>query len=283
MLNNDLNILYSGGSGGFYIFHWILLYKKHYAAFSQRQENELSSAALADLRIKFISQLTAEQKKQLTLSRNSYQNIKDPQWPDYDYYLNHYDQFDCSIQEELEESHNLWASPITVDGWIDYQYKYILYHQWHNLTKWKSHEFFPDNVETLNTTCSQRKHKIYFFSNEIERWKTYPGKRIVIYTDIASHLRLSLYKKAQWFVSPPYNTKQVIKNVLKNHGTRFHNDSVYDNLFPAFEYADHIVKLQDLIADPATALDIPPTNDHLIFRDHWKSLHPDQLLKKCKI
>jgi len=118
-LNDDLAIFYSGGSGGHYLLHWILLYKKHYTNFST-----------TELKDKFISQLTIEQKSQLRLSMDSYQNIKDSKWPNYEYYLNNFDQFQTSIKLELQQHHSTWGEPTNLPHWFDYQFDHILQNQW---------------------------------------------------------------------------------------------------------------------------------------------------------
>jgi hypothetical protein len=273
MLDDDLNIFYSGGSGGFYFLHWILLYKKHYASFSSTNE----------LKDKFISQLTNEHKSQLRLSRESYQNIKDPLWPQYKNYYNNFDQFSLPIKQELQKYHDQWAEPTAVDGWFDYQLDSILHNQWNLLDSWKATEHWPNNQNTLLAPRMHRKYKIYFFCNDVDQWKTYPGKRIVLYTDIFSQLRLSTFKRANWFTHPQINTEQQIKEILKNNITKINNEYIHTDLVSAFDSANQIIKLQDLIADPNAVLGIAPTDNHVKFQNHWKSLHPTQLLEKCKL
>jgi hypothetical protein len=273
MLDNDLNIFYSGGSGGFYLLHWILLYKKHYANFSSDNE----------LKVKFISQLTNEHRSQLRLSRDSYQNIKDPKWPHYKYYFNNFDSLSPPMKLELQQHHSNWADPTNLDGWLDYQLDCIIQHQWNNSAGWKSTEQWPENSVTLSTGCPQRKYKIYFFCNDVDQWKNYPGKRIVLYTDIFSQLRLGAFKHANWFRNTTLNTKQIIKEILKNNITKINNEYIHADLVSAFNSADLVIKLQDLITDPTGTLGIAPTDDHIKFRNHWKSLHPTQLLEKCKL
>ncbi len=272
-LNDDLAIFYSGGSGGHYLLHWILLYKKHYTNFST-----------TELKDKFISQLTIEQKSQLRLSMDSYQNIKDSKWPNYEYYLNNFDQFQTSIKLELHHHHSTWGERTNLPHWFDYQFDHILQNQWNTSNHWKSTEHWPDNPTTLSTLCPGRKYKIYFFCNDVDQWKKYPGKKVVLYTDIFSQIRMSLFKRANWFLkSSQTNTKQIIRNILKNNSTNVNNEYIYNKVVPAIEFADQVIKLQDLINNPTDVIDGLMTDTHINFRNHWKSLHPTQLLEKCKL
>ena len=149
----------------------------------------------------------------------------------------------------------------------------------------KATEHWPNNQNTLLTPRMHQKYKIYFFCNDIDQWKMYPGKRIVLYTDVLSQLRLALFKRANWFFRSTLqiNDRQIIRKILKNNITKINNEYIHTDLVPAFDSADQIIKIQDLIADPTSVLGIAPTDDHVKFQNHWKSLHPAQLIEKCKL
>jgi hypothetical protein len=71
--------------------------------------------------------------------------------------------------------------------------------QWQikNIEKWKSHETWPDNDATLEADLP---NKVFYICNDVDKLSLYPGKLIVLYTDIETQWILSKTKHAYWFV-----------------------------------------------------------------------------------
>jgi hypothetical protein len=70
--------------------------------------------------------------------------------------------------------------------------------QWNisSIDAWKSSEVWPHNDKTM---CSDIEHKIYFTCGDVKKFLEWPGKKIVIYTDIDTQMVMSISKKAAWF------------------------------------------------------------------------------------
>jgi len=81
----------------------------------------------------------------------------------------------------------------------DQEFSKIFHHQWNILDQinWKKQEIWPDNNGTLTSNFS---NKIYFLCNpELADVASFPGKRIMVYTDIETQFTLAITKKAHWF------------------------------------------------------------------------------------
>jgi hypothetical protein len=272
MLNQDLNIFYFGGSGGFYFLHYLLLYNKHYVCFntnsSIRQNFLKSSPDLNRLRLRDVD----------------YANCRDPSWPEYEFYYKNFDQLDLSLQQELSELHYQHALNLeNLPGWFDYQLSLVIKHQWQiNQTAWKSTETWPINDSTIANCPVDRDYKLYYTCNDIDQWLTYPGKKIVLYTDIWSHIRLSSYKKAWKFQFDNYLYKSKIRSLIES-SVEFHHDQCYEELYKAIEPSDQQVKLQDFVCNPERITGIMPNAAQLELRSKWLNNHPVDLLKRCQV
>ena len=276
-INNDLNIFYSGGSGGFYLLHYILLFKKHWCNFHHSAEFNLK---LLDV----VSRQYPESKlNKLRLTEQAYNNCAAADWPDYQHYYHNYPQgIADSVVAELKNLHQQWAYNVSaLPGGFDLEFDLIRQHQWNVdvAANWKHNEHFPVNDITAQSNLSDRPHKVFFTCNFIDEWLKYPGKKVVIYTDIQSQLELSKSKKS--FI---YNTfgdeeaeqrsKKMIEFALPyNEHTVF--KPVVEQALPA---ADHVIYLQDLIRNPEQVLNIDITQQHKDFTQQWLGLHSDALL-----
>ena len=153
-----------------------------------------------------------------------------------------------------------------------------------NPNKWKENELFPDNNLTLK--FKSNKNKIFYNVNEYDEWLKLPGKKILIYTDLRSQIRLTWYKKAKWFMSKPHNYKNfyyIAKNILKNNKNLYHN-SVSD----AMQYADITVKFQDLLTPESLKIELKKFNcdisqENIDFLNYYLSLHTPKLLQKIGV
>ena len=272
LLNNDLNIFYFGGSGGFYLLHYLLLFKQHWCVFEYPQTLQ-----------HIVDHGLQAQKDQLRLSSTDYSQCADPAWPCYDEYNRLYPDIAEPAKSELEILHKQWANNVDhIDQGFDTKLKLIFDQQWSisNVSDWKQGEIWPINSNTL-AGLSPRPYKIYFTcaSKETVRWPEYPGKKILIYTDIKSQLRLAGSKKAHWFNSGQQPTitqiKKFIRQSFKANGQRINS-----KLQPYFDTADYTICLQDLIARPELVLGAAVTDQHRQFTQHWKNCHPASLLEK---
>ena len=72
-----------------------------------------------------------------------------------------------------------------------------------NRVSWKSNEIWPDNQLTLTSTTSVS--KIYLFNNMwgFSSWEKYPGKKLALYTDEKSWLRITANKGAALYWNRP--------------------------------------------------------------------------------
>lgn len=127
--------------------------------------------------------------------------------------------------------------------------KDIINFQW-NITKnteWKKSEIWPNNKVT-NTTASDLL-KLYFICNPSEDTYIYPSKKLLLYTDIDSHLELAFYKKALWF----YECKAKSLDIAKFKFALIHWQNHYKNLrgsdWPKFKSFRQIHKLPEKIQE----------------------------------
>lgn len=212
LLNNDLNIFYSGGSGGFYLLHYLLLFRQHWCAL------DLPTAA----------------------------------------------EHSCTDQD------------------FDSKLKSIIDHQWSipTTSKWKQNEVWPDNSVTL-AQAAPRPYKVFLtcMTPYPGSWPDLPGKKVLLYTDINSQIRLAAAKKAIWFRDGKRLSKTQIKKFIQQ-AFAANNHKIYHRLQPYFDTADYTICLQDLMARPELVLGAAVTDQHRQFTQHWKNCHPVSLLEK---
>lgn len=85
----------------------------------------------------------------------------------------------------------------------------IFHKQWNIIDqlKWKKQETWPDNEATM---ASDFPNKIYFLCNpDVTTLASYPGKRLVIYTDIDTQFNLALSKGAYWFYNRNFHSHRL--------------------------------------------------------------------------
>lgn len=141
--NNDIKLLYTGGSGGFIVLHYLLLTKKY-------QINIVNSV--------------------------------------------------FTIEKIIEKQ---WAIK--------------------NSTLWKNHEIAPSNPLTKLLPSP----RLYFFCNPTDT-ADYHGDHLVVYTDLASQIKLAQYKNANWF-TPNTFYSQARRLLLT---WRIHYQSIKDPSWP---------------------------------------------------
>lgn len=253
MFDSDLNIFYAGGSGGFYFLHCLLLNKQHFCWF--------------DLPTKIIPH------SGLRLRKEDYDNIRDPSWPNYEDYLVHGNQGNS----ELISAEMQWAyNPEVAPGWFDQQFGAVHSKNWNiDPQAWKSTEVWPINEKTLSSCCADRKYKIFYTPNNLTQWSKLPGRKIVLYTDISTQIRLSMYKKAWKY--PNLKTFSGMKNIRRT--SRKYNDCAVDSVVSAaLQRADYTVKLQDFVK---LMMSDSANEQQRQFTQLWLNHHPADLLRRC--
>jgi len=276
MFNNDVNIFYTGGSGGFFLLHNILLLNKHNICVHSQAMN----------------QSYINSKGTLLLDKDNFDTFKRLGWPSYEEYynlnvcnknyiskINDYTLQEISTVEKINGSigHHL-------QDYMDFVIDFLIKNQWTETgSKWKWSEIWPDNLKTLETYFhNHRKFKIYFTCNDIDQWVTYPGTKIVLYTDLKSQIRLAWYKKANWFCDKHFHkmieTKKMIKHLIQTHDIQ---NQIHTLTKKAINICDYAIKLQDIIHSPDKFHFVTQAHKDLKFR--WLQNHPNHLLKKCHI
>lgn len=146
---------------------------------------------------------------------------------------------------------------------------------------WKKHELQPDNKKTLKLKTNLP--KIFATVNQYEDWDFYPGKKILVYTDLHSQLRMAYTKKSFWFherwgnPNPKYSD---IKKILLENPNNIYKDIIEKNLFDYYT-----VFLQDIITITGLEkvlndLGHSITQKNIDFINYYISLHPPKLIQK---
>jgi hypothetical protein len=165
--------------------------------------------------------------------------------------------------------------------------------QWAPSNEWKQNESFPDNRSTL-TSENYSKPRIVYTCNWFGEWSILPGKKVIIYTDLETELRLSWHKKANIFYKHTYEDSIItIPQSIKKARFHYRNAETIDGvkykrgLRELIEQADIRINLHELIHDPKTVLfnnfGIEYNEDQKAHIEHWLSLHPKKLLEKTKL
>lgn len=257
-LDQDLNIYYSGGSGGFLFLYLMLLSSCTYQLavnnghewfcnWVQQHRNEHWFQNWVDQNIdlpigELPDGLNTEERREYILNTVTCEEN----------YLKIYQNFYKShIHKELVD--------------------FMIHQQWNSTkTNWKDNEYWPLNH--LTQQLSGEHNKIYFTCNDAEQWKSLPGFKIIIWTDIRSQIRLCWFKKANWFVNDTKKSllehRKLISQLLK---------SPVDRAVSKLWDQGSCIKLQDIVNSKHW------NNQQLEFLQHWCKQHPEKLLKKIGI
>lgn len=262
MLNTDLNIFYSGASGGFYFLHYLLLYGQHAVSFPTDPKD-------------FLAQETQENIQALRVSQHCYQQCRGADWPSYQHYVNNFDSLPGELRQELSQLHETSAANVTdFPGWFNRRLAEVIDHNW-NITdhkKWKHNEIWPINADTLVSKCSDRPYKIFFTCNIINDWLALPGKKVVLYTDIDTQLELARYKQA-WVYSGGRQPSDDQITEIKQRAVEYQGRRVYHELAPVLAQADRRVYLQDFVHDADAVVQGTSTPAHHRLRQRWLDHH----------
>lgn len=262
--DSDINLLYFGGSGGFFLLHLLLLEGTYFC--------ELPST-LQDRQDFF--EIHPELKSKIRINKQVYDAIKGTSWPEYEVYYNNFEDIALEIQNELDEftisaQNNLHS----IDQWVDFLLRKIINKQWDIQTsnEWKQNESWPNNDFTFTTRTNAKQHKIYFHCGDVNNWIKFPGKKLLLYTDIETQYKLAEAKSA-WIFNPDEPFK-IGENVLGSAFTdTLNNHTVSSEVKRSAEFADEIIYLQDILRDAKYYLGISENPEQQEFITNWINLH----------
>lgn len=280
-LDQDLAIFYSGGSGGFFFYYMLMLFKKHVAGYDVEVLEKFKNQ---------IPELKIFQEK--NVHKNDYENIFGPDWPSYEDFKSNNFFVSHNIKQEIESLKNQFISYSTVsacnsnyDLLVDNVDKMIQFQFQGTKGIWRHLEIMPNNNITQSLQSHKYKYKLYFYrSSTVDDWKAYKGKKIILYTDFKTQLRMALYKKAKWFDNDSVKNRDIlvsdVKNVINNIDVI---DGINKEAHDLIPLADYTVTLQQLINDTHEIFQENINQTQLDLIRHYKSLHPTLLLKKTKL
>lgn len=264
-----LKLSYSGGSGGFLLFHLLLLSGKFYAAF----ENNESINSIIDKQWNVTDHLKWKQSETWP---DNLATLSAATSLDRLYLICNPDQLDNPDRGRMTF---LTAKNLMLYTDIDSQIELAYYK--------KANWFFNDCSSSL---------KIAVFRKIIQEW----NRQLAIVkkdpnwpSNVNTRPINGLHKKIQQELQDSKYTHTHL--LLKKFADcsfisigNYEKDLVNLSILPFLQNADVVVKLQDLVNSNGTVLEnllgIPPINEQqrdLI--DHWKKLHPPDLLKKIAI
>jgi hypothetical protein len=255
----DLNIFYSGGSGGFILLHLLLLKRQHlvifhtylsYKWYNNWLQSQTNNPEFTEYIDKNITLLPDEIPLDPTLIVQHKTNA-----------LTRYENY-LQVMRDFYE--------IFLD---DVVFKQVFPNQWDpNRSTWKESEIWPDNKVTGHIDNLTSFNKLFFTCNKVKEWQDLPGHKVLLYTDIRSQVRLAWFKKANWFIG--CKTSLVAKRPLLR---RLFSRSLDQDVITAWDYADLKITLQELINDSRwNAVETDLINQ-------WKQQHPELLLRKIGI
>ena len=117
--------------------------------------------------------------------------------------------------------------------------------QWNisNHNKWKESETWPNNKKTQSATTSLR--KLYFICNpDMDgNFTSFPGKNLIVYTDIDSQIELAYFKKAYWFLGNKSSSLPVAMFKIYLKRWNIHYNNIKDPTWPKCLSFRHINRL----------------------------------------
>lgn len=283
IVNQDLNIYYTGGSGGFVFLHLLMLSKKFVLQYYMSEAELLSFRKQLLAQADFVAWLHTHMK----LSDYDYASLQQSDWPCYtDYVLGRRPPVDVTpyvITAYASGNQDLIYSR---EQECDFLTQAIVSHQWRARTRWKSTEIWPNNE--LTHQAPSTRPRIFFHCNSRDSWLASPGLKVMLYTDVRTQLRMCSYKSAGMF----FDTQGASKfSIHRQHlQTAVHDPLTHCEIDTwaagDTQHADVLVRLQDLINCPEQVLskfgvEITPGHQQLL--QHWVDQHPLHLLNKCGI
>ena len=154
-----------------------------------------------------------------------------------------------------------------------------------DLRSWKHREHWPDNPATLASATG--KPKLFMTSSDERDWLRYPGKKIFLYTDYRTHLRLASSKRAFWFARQESPTLGYIKRAIKNVSDGLLKEVHATKVFTE-KNGGITVRWQDVLTpkgliDFFDKLGLKSNQDNMRFLEDYIKLHPKPFLDKLGI
>lgn len=163
-----------------------------------------------------------------------------------------------------------------IPEWRDFIFKEKLETQWDipDPSNWKSHELWMTN--RTDFVPRPGRYKLFFSTNDVVEWNMYPGKKLYLYTDVRTQIRMTLKKRANWFFKKMngdrYMNYSSIKHIL-NTRVLLDDLEVIPNVAESIEISEKHILLQDLILDPVKTLEISNTLEQQKLMNTWIELH----------
>ena len=246
----DLNLSYSGGSGGFLLLHFLLLTEKYYCSFES--DNDLISQW----------QITNPSKWKSTEI-----------WPDNKVTL---------LSTTPKSKIYFFCNP-TETRMLGYNGKNIVIYT--NLTnqieiaKYKRAHWFVDKNEFGTNREIIKVWRNHYNNVKDVSWPKCPGLKH--FNRLPQYIQEELLNNP--YTKTSYPTQSIRNMLLSEKSTVVNNTTVYSEIAPFIINADIAIKLEDFVNNCGQKLleqlELPPTNarqQHLI--SHWKKLHPTNLL-----
>jgi hypothetical protein len=255
------NVGYQGGSGGFILLHFLLLSEKYHTCFDSNYD--------------FKNIL----ERQWNISNAS--NWKDSEFRP--------DNYSTTISEKNNKNKLLYFCNPDRDNFFNFNpfikrnpfinfkknYCNVKDPSWPNINSFDDFLKLPKKIqdEVIND------HKIKNIGNYFEALndqKTY----IWLYTDINSQNELAWYKKAYFYFNE--KNKEKITNV-ESYATLWNGTLVDTKSVYFLEHSNIQIKLQDWVNKPDLLVDYQliekVSQSQIDLLNHWKKLHPPELLK----
>ena len=296
-MTKDLNILYFSGGGGFLFCHLLLLGEQHFAHIDYPHAYDQSGP--------WVMQLAQDPEfcqwilDQGRLPESDYQGLKQPSWPSYSDYVAQGNQWP-EVQQALLYAVAQNNNDIADIAELNYRkfrvfFQHVMQSQWDPGRRyWKQTEYWPRNDTTRTTPVPPGVGKIYLHGHKLNDWleSPHPGTKVLLYTDVHSHLRLASYKNA-WFYNDldgrTWKPTRINGHrwVLRNWtGHMPDGQPVFDQAATAEKHADIVIKLQDLVNHPEATLSkfgMSFNHSQQKLLAHWRSQHPVELLDRLGI
>lgn len=275
-LDQDLNVFYGGGCGGFYFFHQLLLCDRHWA--------KLELLALQKRAI--VNSLTEQQQQRLRTTRKRFFDIWAPGCPSYPDYFGDQKPIPPHIAEiyhsaALEDPANFEDFPGTWSLARDL----AIEHQW-SITRhseWKRNELPVDNINPSMEKewqyyqyLPQHYRRAYLICNAVNQWAALPGFKVAVFTDIRSQFALCKFKKALTFTNETEDQLPYMYEIWQDQY------QVKGDLIESLQQAQYRVRLQDFVNNQEQFLG-PMNSAQQALRQRWIDLHPPELLKTIGI
>lgn len=275
-LDQDINVAYGGGCGGFYFFHQLLLCDRHWA--------KLKLWPLQKQAV--VNSLTQQQQQRLRTTRERFFDVWAPGCPSYPDYFGDQKPIPPHIAEiyhsaALEDPANFedipGAWPLARDLAVDYQWSIA------HPSEWKKNELLVDNINPVLEKewqyyqyLPEHYHRAYLFCGGWTQWAAWPGVKVMLFTDIRSQFALCKFKNTQTFQNETADQLPYLYEIWQDQY------QVSADLIEPLGQAQYRVRLQDFVNNQEQFLG-PMNSAQQALKQRWLALHPPELLASIGI